>query len=193
MTDVIVKKCWEWQRQLFVCQYKGDFFLGWLAPLFQGPTPSCLMLYIFGCSAGTKKPQKWNNIANIELKFRVCFCHRRFHHNRIMIAYKLRIFAKSSNNLLKSFSVCYKLRLWSLPWQDLKNLWESFWNMMFRNFNILKTVVFTICFLITKNDDLRCRYNPYLYTWLKVRFSSFNSENWQQIALSDLICCYSYS
>ena len=57
---------------------------------------------------------------------------------------------------------------------------------------IRKTVVFTFCFFITKNDDLHCQYNPYLYTWLKVRFSSFNNKNWHVIALCDHTFCYSY-
>ena len=49
---------------------------------------------------------------------------------------------------------------------------------------ILESVFCTFCLLIIKNDDLQSRYNPNVYTSLKLRFSSFNSKNWQAIALA---------
>ena len=49
---------------------------------------------------------------------------------------------------------------------------------------ILESVFCTFCFLIIKNEDLEGRYNPNVYTWLKLRFSSFNSKDWQAIALA---------
>ena len=46
-----------------------------LAPIFQGLTPSCLMLHNVGCNACMKKKHengtKWNNISDRELNFRI--------------------------------------------------------------------------------------------------------------------------
>ena len=82
-------------------------------------------------------------------------------------------FSRSSNTLLKSFRVSLDGCLY-LGKIFLKYKRAFFKYNVLKIFNPSKYILFFFCFVIIKNDDLQYRYNPNLYTWLKVRNSFFS-------------------